>query len=549
MSQAGSNNVSNGPGVVNSVTGTNGVTASPTTGAVVVSGVNATTTTVGVASFNSADFTVNGSGQVTLIGTGGAPIQTITGNTGGAEVPSSGNFNVLGTGSITVAGSANTETVQLTGITNHALQVGAGTATLTQLGAGTTGQVLQTNTTADPTWSTATYPSTTTINQVLYSSANNTVTGLATANDGVLITSNTGVPSLLANGTTGQVLTATTGAPPSWAANSAAGAVLTITGNTGGAESPSANNFNILTANSTVKFAGTAATETVDFGLTNLLLGAPGSSISSATQNCGYGQLSLPALTTGTNNSCYGYGSGDSLTTGQGNSLFGTGAGASITISSLSTAIGVSALGNFTTTAGNIASNTALGYFCFKNALTGHHLIGIGVNAGLNYVGAESSNIVIGNSGTAAESNVIRIGTQGSGSGQQNTCFIAGIVGVTTSNTQAVTIDSTTGQLGVTTFAPTYAYTATAISYQVLITDKIIGVTSNASARTITMPNAGMVAGQSWTIKDQAGTAQSANNITISGNGANIDGASTFVINTNYGSASLYFDGTNFFII
>lgn len=35
-------------GVVNSVTGTNGVTASPTTGSVVVSGINATTTQVGV---------------------------------------------------------------------------------------------------------------------------------------------------------------------------------------------------------------------------------------------------------------------------------------------------------------------------------------------------------------------------------------------------------------------------------------------------------------------------------------------------------------------
>lgn len=62
-------------------------------------------------------------------------ILTITGNTGGAESPNgSGNFNIVGTGSITVAGSANTETVQLTGLTNNAIQVGAGTASLTQLG-------------------------------------------------------------------------------------------------------------------------------------------------------------------------------------------------------------------------------------------------------------------------------------------------------------------------------------------------------------------------------------------------------------------------------
>lgn len=104
-----------------------------------------------------------------------------------------------------------------------------------------------------------------------------------------------------------------------------------------------------------------------------------------------------------------------------------------------------------------------------------------------------------------------------------------------------LTISSTDGAM--------YAYTATAVSYQVLITDRIIGVTSNAAARTITMPNSGMIAGQYWTIKDEAGTAQSSNNITISGNGANIDGSSTYVININYGSVTIYWNGSNFFVI
>lgn len=57
-----------GSGVI-SVNGSNGVTASPTSGSVVVSGVNATTSNIGVASFNPADFTVSGGGQVSLIGT------------------------------------------------------------------------------------------------------------------------------------------------------------------------------------------------------------------------------------------------------------------------------------------------------------------------------------------------------------------------------------------------------------------------------------------------------------------------------------------------
>jgi len=92
-------------------------------------------------------------------------------------------------------------------------------------------------------------------------------------------------------------------------------------------------------------------------------------------------------------------------------------------------------------------------------------------------------------------------------------------------------------------------YTATAIDYQVLITDATIGVTSTAAPRTITMPLAGMTAGQSWTIKDESGGAQTNNNITVNGNGLNIDGAATTVININYGSVTRYYSGTAFFIV
>jgi hypothetical protein len=56
-----------GGSIVTSVTGTNGVTAFPTTGDVVLSGVNATTSSVGVASFNPLDFTVTAGGEVSLI--------------------------------------------------------------------------------------------------------------------------------------------------------------------------------------------------------------------------------------------------------------------------------------------------------------------------------------------------------------------------------------------------------------------------------------------------------------------------------------------------
>lgn len=66
-------------------------------------------------------------------------------------------------------------------------------------------------------YTTATYPATTSVSQILYSSSANVVGGLTTANGGVLITSNTGVPSILAgSGTSGQVLQAVSGAAPAW---------------------------------------------------------------------------------------------------------------------------------------------------------------------------------------------------------------------------------------------------------------------------------------------------------------------------------------------
>jgi len=84
-------------------------------------------------------------------------------------------------------------------------------------------------------------------------------TQIATANNGVLITSTTGVPSILPNGTTGQVLTATTGSPPSW--SSSAGDVLSIT-----ATAP-------LTANAA---SGTPETGAVTVALTTPLVGTYG---------------------------------------------------------------------------------------------------------------------------------------------------------------------------------------------------------------------------------------------------------------------------------
>jgi hypothetical protein len=134
--------------------------------------------------------------------------------------------SVTGNGSILATPTTGNVVVELQGLTNHSILVGAGTTTITNVGpTATAGQVFQSQGgSTDPAFSTATYPATTTINDILYSSSANVVGQITTADNGVLITGTTGIPSFLANGTTGQVLTATTGSPPSWEAAGGASA-------------------------------------------------------------------------------------------------------------------------------------------------------------------------------------------------------------------------------------------------------------------------------------------------------------------------------------
>lgn len=177
---------------------------------------------------SSITFTTGANTLSLQVAGGTTAIKTITGNSGGAESPSSGNFNILGTGSITTVGSANTETVQLTGLTANSVLYGLGTATVGLLASGTTGQVLQTNTGAAPTYSIATYPSSITVSQILYSSSTNVVGGLATANRAVLTTGTTGIPVLTPLATDGQLIIGSTAASPA-AATLTAGTGITIT--------------------------------------------------------------------------------------------------------------------------------------------------------------------------------------------------------------------------------------------------------------------------------------------------------------------------------
>ena len=288
---------------------------------------------------------------------------------------------------------------------------------------GTAGTILQgqgTNTAL--ALSTATYPSTTTENQILYSSATNTVSGLATANNGLLITSATGVPSVLANGTTGQILTATTGSPPSWAAAPSSG-IPTIGSST---------------ANGIVTWSGTGGAAVLSTAATVSSLGVIAAQGTAATS-------SLPAYTF---------------------------------LNDPDTGMYSDVANQLKFTAGG-----TLGMTMTAGAIT--TFIGVNVNGG-------------------------------------NFTFAKGFIGIVRSVAGNIT--------GATT-------------------DYCLNVTSTASARTVTVPNVSN-SNQIYVIKDGSGAAGT-NNITVTtpGGTVTIDGATTYVINTNWGSVTLIFDGTNYLII
>jgi len=143
-----------------------------------------------------------------------------------------------------------------------------------------------------------------------------------------------------------------------------------------------------------------------------------------------------------------------------GNTMLGGGSG-NATISGTRNAA-ASAAGLTSLTSGN--SNFAFGYGALNLVTTGSYNICIGESAGQPYTSSESSNIIIGSSGfpapgdtplgTAGDNNTLRIGrATGSGAAQLNRAFIQGIAGVTVANTALVTIDTSTGQMGSTSYA------------------------------------------------------------------------------------------------
>jgi hypothetical protein len=248
-----------------------------------------------------------------------------------------------------------------------------------------------------------------------------------TTTTGALQSASTGIS------TSGFVLTSTgSSSLPTFQAVSGSGAVTTIDGDTGSA-TPSSGiiTFDAISqAGCSVSFSGSS--HTISLNVTD-----------SNDNTCvGLQSGNVTVTASGASNSLFGYQTGKSLTTGVENTIIGTAAGTALT--------------------------------------TGQENIIIGATAGTNYTTSESSNIIIGAiAGTAAESQVTRIGKF-----TQTACYIGGIQGISVSNLNIVTINTSTGQLG----SQAAANVGTVTQYNALIGGAAGAIASVAPSATSGVP-------------------------------------------------------------
>lgn len=451
-------------GTVTSITAGTGITLTPspitTTGSVALTvpvvvssgGSGRITLTnhgvlVGAGTTAITQLAVGTTGQVLTGVTGADPVFaapaassiSITGDSGGALT---GNAFTLtgGTSGLTFAGSGTTETLGGTLVvanggsgrasaTAYSLICGGTTTTAAHqsvASVGTSGQVLASN-------GPSALPSFQTLSGL----------SLGTTNHAVQVGNASGTLTSLAVGATGQGLVGNTGADASWTGSPSYSGSLTAAGNissTSGSISTSAGNI----ISSAAVTAGTSISATTTITAGTGITSTTGNITATAGQlNAGTAvsvgtNLLLPTTSSTAGNIeiagsqvLHNYGGGSNIFVGgAGNYTLNTG-----------TALGCTAVGsNALHVMGNSSGfNTAVGYHSGIALTSGNTNTLIGVGAGSVYT-TEAGNTIIDNSGTAADSNTIRIGST------STKCFILGINGVTVTGTAVLC--STTGQLG-----------------------------------------------------------------------------------------------------
>ena len=142
-----------------------------------------------------------------------------------------------------------------------------------------------------------------------------------------------------------------------------------------------------------------------------------------SARSTGIGHNALNSLSTGNDATAVGNGVLTALTTGISNTAIGSGSSSSITTGFSNTACGYGTLNSVVSGFGNIA----IGTINSEIGIGGIQVQGVG--SGSSLTGADSYNIIIGNTGVLGDTNTIRIGTNGPSGGlaQHNKCYVGGI--------------------------------------------------------------------------------------------------------------------------
>lgn len=102
-----------------------------------------------------------------------------------------------------------------------------------------------------------------------------------------------------------------------------------------------------------------------------------------------------------------------------------------------------------------------------------------------------------------------------------------------------------------TTGISTFNYTPVNVTpYTVLAIDAVLGIDTSALAITIKLPNAASQSGQTYYIKDAFGDAGTHNiTVTTVGGAVLIDSATSIILNTNFESITVLWNGTEYLIL
>lgn len=207
------------------------------------------------------------------------------------------------------------------------------------------------------------------------------------------------------------------------------GGITTVNGDNGSVTGSIISLLATPNAGSSVVFDGSGTTmnlEVTDARSNTFIGNIAGNKTLTGSANTSLGaNENLGLLTSATANTAIGQASCVRLTSGGFNTFVGSTTAQNIVTGARNTGIGYQAL----TTANSSASDN----------------ISVGYVSSNSFTGTESNNIMIGSTGVAGDNHKIRIGATGSGTRQQNQCFIAGIAG--TSGTGNIPQVSSTGQI------------------------------------------------------------------------------------------------------